>query len=74
MSKIYDLLAAPWWDLVQNHSAIHAWSRSPREEYSDLEVIYLHTTRGNFVQGCDCGDLGARFVFKSAGQALLHRT
>eukprot|EP00971_Amphidinium_carterae_P262733 5212147-Amphidinium_carterae.1 len=74
MAKVYDLLATPWWDLVQKHSAIHSLSRSPYDDYDNFEVIYLHTTRANFEQGCDSGDLGARFVFKSAGQTLLHRT
>eukprot|EP00971_Amphidinium_carterae_P119504 2367316-Amphidinium_carterae.1 len=74
MRKIYDLLAAPWWDLVQNHSAVHSWCRNPEDEYDNSVLVYIHTTTQNFVDGCDRGDLGSRFVFKSAGQCLLHRT
>eukprot|EP00971_Amphidinium_carterae_P262732 5212146-Amphidinium_carterae.1 len=74
MGKVYDLMAAPWWHLVKQHSAIHSWSRNPEDNYNDSVLIYLHTTRVNFEQGCNRGDLGGRFVFKSPGQTLLHRT
>eukprot|EP00971_Amphidinium_carterae_P117345 2324377-Amphidinium_carterae.1 len=74
MAKVYDLMAAPWWNLVKQHSAIHAWSRSPEDDYNDSQLIYLHTTSANFQQGCDEGNLKGRFLFRSPGQALLHRT
>eukprot|EP00971_Amphidinium_carterae_P127340 2523241-Amphidinium_carterae.1 len=66
-----------WWredEMAKQHSAIHSLSRSPEDDYDDFQLIYLHTTSANFQQGCDGGDLGARFLFRSPGQALLHRT
>eukprot|EP00971_Amphidinium_carterae_P217817 4323881-Amphidinium_carterae.1 len=37
---------------------------------ADLHAHY----QGDLQQGCDEGNLGARFLFRSPGQALLHRT
>eukprot|EP00971_Amphidinium_carterae_P345189 6486013-Amphidinium_carterae.1 len=73
MSEIYELMASPWWKMVQQHSAVHAHSRSQKSDFDEVELMYFHTTSTNFQQCYGGGNLGARFLFKSAGQAMLHR-
>eukprot|EP00971_Amphidinium_carterae_P026701 526727-Amphidinium_carterae.1 len=73
MAEIYEVMASPWWKLVLQHSEVHTHSRAQSLDFDEAELMYLHTTSANFTQGCDGGNLGARFLFRSAGQAMLHR-
>eukprot|EP00971_Amphidinium_carterae_P044126 868376-Amphidinium_carterae.1 len=78
MKDIYETMALPWSDAIKQHSAVHVLTHAPNNmvvnvDGEEMVDIYIHTSMSNMARCLAAGQLGRRYIFKSARQAALHR-
>eukprot|EP00971_Amphidinium_carterae_P003986 79354-Amphidinium_carterae.1 len=72
--EVYSTMSKPWCHLLQEHTTIHAWTRSQdRQVKNGVATMYFHTSKTTLNKCIEAKDLGSRYLFTSCLQAVAHR-